>query len=79
MESLGEIAVTAQRNRSIKKILSTHFGKGKVRVRGHGADWVVKIDTAPTSVEHRHELETKVWELIDRSNIGLGGGYSIDI
>ena len=43
MESLGEIAVTAQRNRSIKKILSTHFGKGKVRVRGHGADWVVKI------------------------------------
>jgi hypothetical protein len=29
MKSLGEIAVTAQRNRSIKKILSTHFGKGK--------------------------------------------------
>jgi hypothetical protein len=59
--------------------LSTHFGKGKVRIRGHGADWVVRIDTAPTSVEHRRELETKVWELIDRSNIGLGGGYSIDI
>jgi hypothetical protein len=62
-----------------KKILSTHFGKGKVRVRGHGADWAVKIDTAPTSVEHRRELETKVRELIDRSNIGLGRGYSIDI
>ena len=61
MESLGEIAVTAQRNRSIKKILSTHFGKGKVRVEsGHGADWVVKIDTAPTSAEHQRELETKV-------------------
>jgi hypothetical protein len=75
MESLGEIAVTAQRNRRIKKILSTHFGKGKVRVRGH----VVKIDTALTSVEHQRELETKVRELIDRSNIGLGGGYSIDI
>jgi hypothetical protein len=58
MESLGEIAVTAQRNRRIKKILSTHFGKGKVRVRGHGADWVVKIDSAPTSVEHQRELET---------------------
>ena len=72
MESLGEIAVTAQRNRSIKKILSTHFGKGKVRVRGHGADWVVKIDTAPTSVEHQRELESKVWELINGSNIGLG-------
>jgi hypothetical protein len=40
---------------------------------------VVKIDTAPTSVEHRRELETEVWELIDRSNIGLGRGYSIDI
>jgi hypothetical protein len=52
--------------------------KGKVRVRGHGADWVVKIDTAPTSVEHKRELESKVWELIDGSNIGLGGGYSID-
>jgi hypothetical protein len=78
MKSLGEIAVTAQRNRSIKRILSTHFGKGKVRIRGHGADWVVKIDTAPTSVEHRRE-ETKVWELIDRSNIGLGRGYSIDL
>jgi hypothetical protein len=79
MKSLGEIAVTAHRNRRIKKILSTHFGKGKVRIRGHGADWVVKIDTAPTSVEHRRELETKVWELIDRSKIGLGGGYSIDL
>jgi hypothetical protein len=43
MESLGEIAVTAQRNRRIKKILSTHFGKGKVRVRGHGADWVSRL------------------------------------
>jgi hypothetical protein len=53
--------------------------QGKVRVRGHGADWVVKIDTAPTSVEHQRELETKVRELIGRSNIGLGGGYSIDI
>jgi hypothetical protein len=71
--------VTAQRNRRIKKILSTHFGKGKVRVRDLGADWVVKIDTAPTSVERRRKLESKVWELIDRSNIGLGGGYSIDI
>jgi hypothetical protein len=79
MESLSEIAVTAQRSRRIKKILSTHFGKGKVRVRGRGADWVVKIDAAPTSVEHQRELESKVWELIDRSNIGLGGGYPIDI
>ena len=78
MESLGEIAVTAQRNRIIKKILSTHFGKGKVRVRGHGADWVVKIDTAPTSVEHKRELESKVLRWYDRSHIGLGGGYSME-
>ena len=33
---------------------------------------MVKIDTAPTSVEHQRELESKVWELIDGSNIGLG-------
>jgi hypothetical protein len=39
---------------------------------------VVKIDTAPTSVERKRELESKVWELIDGSNIGLSGGYSID-
>ena len=36
---------------------------------------LVKIDTARTSVEHQRELETKVRELIGRSNIGLGGGY----
>ena len=58
VETLGEIAMAAQRNRMLKRVLSAHFGKGKVRVRGGTA--TIKIDATPPSIENRRELESKV-------------------
>src|SRR5512139_3939542 len=67
---------TAERNRKLKKILSDHFGNGKVTVRGHRGTaygWVsVNIDLVPDSIEHRRELESKVWELIEANDIKIG-------
>jgi hypothetical protein len=57
VETLGEIAMAAQRNRMLKRALSAHFGKGKVRVRGHSGTATIKIDATPPSIENRRGLE----------------------
>ena len=57
--TLGEIAMAAQRNRMLKRVLNAHFGKGKVRVRGQSGTATIKIDATPPSIESRHELESK--------------------
>jgi hypothetical protein len=72
VETLGEIAMAAQRNRMLKRVLNAHFGKGKVRVRGQSGTATIKIDATPPSIENRRELESKVSDLIDKNNIGIG-------
>ena len=72
VETLGEIALAAQRNRMLKRVLNAHFGKGKVRVRGQSGTATIKIDATPPSIENRRELESKVSDLIDKNNIGIG-------
>ena len=72
VETLGEITVAAQRNRMLKRVLRAHFGKGKVRVRGHSGTATIKIDATPPSIKNRYELESKVWDLINKNNIEIG-------
>jgi hypothetical protein len=72
VETLGEITVAAQRNPMLKRVLSAHFGKGKVRVRGHSGTATIKIDATPPSIKNRRELESKVWDLINKNNIEIG-------
>ena len=72
VETLGEITVAAQRNRMLKRVLRAHFGKGKVRVRGHSGTATIKIDATPPSIKNRRELESKVWDLINKNNIEIG-------
>jgi hypothetical protein len=70
------MTMSADRNRKLKKVLSAHFGAGKVRVRGSRGTaygWVtVNFDIVPDNIEHRRELESKVWELIRKNDIGIG-------
>lgn len=67
---------TAERNRKLKKVCEQHFGRGKVRVRGSRGTaygWVtLDIDVTPTSYAERHDLTTKVWELIRKNEIQIG-------
>lgn len=66
----------AERNRSIKKVLTEAFGAGKVSVkgsRGTAAGWVtVSIAYAPKDQEEHDALKTKVWELFAAAKITIG-------
>ena len=77
VETLGEIARAAKRNRMLKTVLSAHFGKGWVRVRGHSGTATIKIDATPPSIENRRELESKVRHLINENNIEIDS-FGID-
>jgi hypothetical protein len=77
VETLGEIARAAQRNRMLKTVLSAHFGKGKVRVRDHSGTATIKIDATPPSIENRRELESEVRHLINKNDIEIDS-FGID-
>jgi hypothetical protein len=65
----------AERNRAIKKILETAFGRGKVTVkgsRGTAYGWVtVHIAHAPRNRQELQELTAKVWQLFRADKIEI--------
>lgn len=71
----------AERNRRIKTVVESAFGKGKVRVRGHRGTaygWVtINIAYAPKNWEENRELERKVSQLLRAAQIDVGTfGYN---
>lgn len=73
----------AERNRALKKILETAFGRGKVSVRGsRGTAYgyvTASIDWTPLDVDQRREMEALVWQLIRKAGIDKHiGTYGYD-
>lgn len=73
----------AERNRAIKRVLETAFGRGRVRVRGsrgtaHG--WVhVEIDWTPRDTEQSREMTALVWDLLTAAGLDAEiGSYGYD-
>lgn len=66
----------AERNRLIKKVLTTAFGAGRISVRGGrgtASGWVtVDIAYAPKDRDERDTLKAKVWELFAAAKIEIG-------
>jgi hypothetical protein len=65
----------AERNRAIKKLLESAFGRGKIRVKGHrgtASSWVsVYIGHAPRNQRETQELLALVKSLIAKAKIEI--------
>jgi hypothetical protein len=72
----------AERNRNLKKLLESTFGRGKVTCRGSRGTsygWVrVHIAFAPRNHREAQELRSQVSALIKAAKIELGRFYSDD-
>lgn len=66
----------AERNRALKKLLETAFGRGKVRVRGARGTafgWVTcKIAYAPRNWSEAKALEALIMRLVATAGIKIG-------
>ena len=64
---------TAERNRAIKRVLETAFGKGRVRVRGARGTaygWLtVSIDWTPRDADQSREMHGHVWDLLTAAGL----------